>query len=696
MQQNYSRMNAKKIILLLALFSGQILAEEPSEELSRQLNEVVVTANQPATKLVGSTLVTTIPGSNLADLGTALDVLAQLPLIKVENTAVSVIGKSGVEIIIDGRPMRDDFELQQILSSGLQKVELLMAPGAEYESTTGAVIKITTKQNFMQGLSLTDQFQLERNRKWSAMDFLSLNYRHKDLELFVSGMFNHDNSLNIGKTINSLIYNDKPTVIRSSQRSTSPSNVGVIKAGFNYSRSSQSFGAYYRFNPERGDFTNSGAEWIDDFEPVSRQIHKRIKAQGHLLSTYYENKFADKYLLHFDGDFRQSLSKNRVSTDYCSEEFADVNSAYRRESSLWAGKLYLNFPLWRGDFTAGTQDSYTRTELDFRMLNTEVNEYIPSSTTDARQTSAALFASWARNFGKLSLTFGVRYEFIDYNFMVNGVRDEEISRKDHLLTPNLSLGYSFNDDTQISASYKQATVRPPYAQLTGALNYVGRHEIEGGNPALRDERMHDFQLFGSWRGLMMQANFTRSIDTYAYVKQPLHATDLQLLMHPMNIDVSAVSVFLIWGQPIRCWTPQVTLGMYRQWLTFDGLRHNKPIFSYYFDNTFALPRGWTLTANFGGRSRGDMHTNRFGATPFTMDASIGKTLLDKSLTIKLQASDIFNTLNADWTMQTYGVHVDKRQSYDNRGLTLSVIYTLNPRKSQYRGDSAAQSESDRL
>lgn len=148
MQQNYSRMNAKKIILLLALFSGQILAEEPSEELSRQLNEVVVTANQPATKLVGSTIVTIIPGSNLADLGTALDVLAQLPMIKVENTAVSVIGKSGVEIIIDGRPMRDDFELQQILSSGLQKVELLMAPGAEYESTTGAVIKITTKQNF--------------------------------------------------------------------------------------------------------------------------------------------------------------------------------------------------------------------------------------------------------------------------------------------------------------------------------------------------------------------------------------------------------------------------------------------------------------------------------------------------------------------------------------------------------------------
>ena len=35
------------------------------------------------------------------------------------------------------------------------------------------------------------------------------------------------------------------------------------------------------------------------------------------------------------------------------------------------------------------------------MLNEQVSQYIPSSLTDARQTSAALFASWARMFGKI-------------------------------------------------------------------------------------------------------------------------------------------------------------------------------------------------------------------------------------------------------------------------------------------------------
>ena len=174
-------MNAKLFIailtLILAAKTGRAQNQEATDSLTRELQEVVVTAKQPATKLVGSTLVSTIPGTNLADLGTALDVLAQLPMLKVQDDAVSVIGKSNIEIYIDGRPMRDDRDLQQILSSNLKKVELLMAPGAAYESTTGAVLKITTKRNFVQGLSLTDQFNLQRRRRWSVMDYLAVDYR---------------------------------------------------------------------------------------------------------------------------------------------------------------------------------------------------------------------------------------------------------------------------------------------------------------------------------------------------------------------------------------------------------------------------------------------------------------------------------------------------------------------------------------
>ena len=671
-------------------------SSEECDSLTRELHDVVVTAKQPATKLVGTTLVSVIPGTNLADLGTALDVLAQLPMIKVEDNAVSVISKNDIEIYIDGRPMRDGNELQQLLSSNLKKVELLMAPGAAYESTTGAVLKITTRHNFMKGLSFTDQFQLQRRRKWSVMDYLALSYRVGNCDFFANGTIHRNNSLAKGMTTNTLIYEGEKTVVGSSQHNTYPTTTGVVKAGFNYANGPQSFGAYYRYNPEHGDFKNTGSEWLNDNPPISSNIDKHTRAHSHLASLYYENKFAEKFLLHFDGDFRRSNESNSVATTYPAASNPAVNSTDKRTSTLWAGKLYLNFPLWNGDFTAGTQDSYTHTSLDYRMLNTSVSEYIPSSMTDARQTSAALFASWSRMFGKFSLSAGARYEYVDYDFKVDGKRDEEVSRRDHLLTPDVSVGYSFNEKSQLSLSYKMATVKPPYSQLTGSLNYVGLHQIEGGNPALHDERMHDIQLFGMWKGFMLQADFTRAFDTYAYVKQPYPADNLQLLMHPVNIDVSALSLYLVWNKPVRRWTPNVTVGMYRQWLQLDSKRYNKPIFSYYFDNTISLPHGWLITANISGSSQGDMHTNRFGASWFTMDASVGKTFLNKSLTVKLSATDIFNTANNDWTMNTYGVFVDKRQSYDRRGIALNIIYNFQPRKSKYKGSSAAEAEMKRL
>ncbi|MCH5326737.1 MAG: outer membrane beta-barrel protein, partial [Duncaniella sp.] len=407
---------------MVSLAQGQ----ETTDSLTLQLQEVVVTANQPATKLVGTTLVSTISGSNLADIGNALDVLNQLPMIQVQDNAVSVIGKSNIEIYIDGRPMRDDLQLQQLLSSNIKKVELLMAPGAVYSSTTGAVIKISTKRNFVQGLSVTDQFILECRRKWSVVDFLSLSYNTGNWEYFANGTINHNNTLIKGTTTNTLVYQGKETIVGSSQANLYPATVGSVKAGFNYAKNSQSFGAYYRFNPERGNFRNTGSEWFDDNLAIQDEIEKQIKAHSHLVSLYYENTLADKFRLHFDGDLKSSVQNNSVDTTYPDASNPDVNSTDKRNSTLWAGNLYLNFSLWNGDFSVGTQDSYTHTSLDYQMLNPEVEEYIPSSLTDARQTSAALFASWSRIFGKCSLTAGLRYEYVDYDFKINGTRDEGV------------------------------------------------------------------------------------------------------------------------------------------------------------------------------------------------------------------------------------------------------------------------------
>lgn len=136
--------------------------------------------------------------------------------------------------------------------------------------------------------------------------------------------------------------------------------------------------------------------------------------------------------------------------------------------------------------------------------------------------------------------------------------------------------------------------------------------------------------------------------------------------------------------------------MHKQWLRLGSTTYNRPIFSLYFENMISLPAGFLLTVNANGQTKGDMHTNSFSSTWFVLDASVSKSFLNKSLQLRLSATDIFNTMNNDWSMNTYGVFVDKRQSYDRRGVSLSVTYRLNPRQSKYKGKNASDTELNRL
>ena len=79
-------MKYKFLISLITSLSTAICLNaqnaEPTDSLTRELQEIVVTAKQPATKLIGTTLVSTIAGSNLAEIGNA----RSRPIADDENT----------------------------------------------------------------------------------------------------------------------------------------------------------------------------------------------------------------------------------------------------------------------------------------------------------------------------------------------------------------------------------------------------------------------------------------------------------------------------------------------------------------------------------------------------------------------------------------------------------------------------------
>ncbi len=693
------------ILILSVAFTARsqqpsVTTTQPSDSLVRELGEVVVTARNQSTRLVGNSLVSTIAGTPLAELGNALDVLSQLPMIKVSDDEVSIHGKGSPLIYIDNRPVSDGFDLRTLRSRNIRNVELILAPGAEYDATVGAVLKITTRRTFIEGLSLDDELQGKAARSLTGYEMLNLRYFFRSsTELFATGLAAHNNSVMRGATVNSLDYEGQPTVVGSSQSIRRPSNNLSAKFGFNQTFGSLSFGAWYKVLREDGHFSNHGSEWLDDNPLIERNITKRISGTNHYSQYYLDKSFASGGRIHFDGSLIDRNARSATTTAYTlSDLYPDVSSTQRYDSRLYAGKLTYSMPLSKGSFVVGTEDSYTTTRVDYRMLNEEIGSYIPSALSEVAQTSLAGFASYSAGFGKLGLTAGLRYEYKDFSYRLDGKRDDSLSRRDNFVTPDISLSYDFSGDgsKSLSLSYKSFTELPPYSSLSDGLSYTGIHEIEGGNPALRDGRSHQLQLLGMMGDFMMQATFRRSFDTYGFIKRIYPADNLQLIFQPVNFNVSAAWVYFVWQRRIGCWQPVLTLGVNPQWLEVGGEKYDKPVYAWFFDNTLSLPFGILLTANLYGQSSGYIHTQLMESKPFMIDAGIQKSFLGKSLTVKLSASNIFNSRRDGWRLRSYGVDMFKRQTYDNRYIALTLSYSFQPRKSSYKGSDAASSEINRL
>lgn len=111
--------------------SGQmgVITLNPSTVM---LNEVVVKATRPSTQVKGNALVTDISGTSLEVAGTASDVLAQVPMVVNNSGTLEVFGKGQPLIYINGRPVNDMQELEQLNSQDIKNVEVITNPGAAY------------------------------------------------------------------------------------------------------------------------------------------------------------------------------------------------------------------------------------------------------------------------------------------------------------------------------------------------------------------------------------------------------------------------------------------------------------------------------------------------------------------------------------------------------------------------------------
>jgi len=113
--------------------------------LTSQLEEVTITAHRPSHTLVNGGISTTIEGTTLAQLPNIYRMLAQLPMVEVQNEGITVLGRGTPLIYINGRKMTDATELQRLSPHLIEKIDVVTTPDARYSASSRAGILLTVR-----------------------------------------------------------------------------------------------------------------------------------------------------------------------------------------------------------------------------------------------------------------------------------------------------------------------------------------------------------------------------------------------------------------------------------------------------------------------------------------------------------------------------------------------------------------------
>ena len=144
---------------------------------AQQLGEVVVKADLPKTRVKGNAMVTTVTGSVLEKAGTGNDLLDKIPGLSAEDGSVNVFGSGAAEIYINGRKMRNSSELDQLSSDNIKSVEVLRNPGARYDASVKAVVRIITKKLQGEGFGFSNRAYVGYQYDLALLDQFNFNYR---------------------------------------------------------------------------------------------------------------------------------------------------------------------------------------------------------------------------------------------------------------------------------------------------------------------------------------------------------------------------------------------------------------------------------------------------------------------------------------------------------------------------------------
>ena len=710
----------------------------PSLQLSKSSNNlqgVTVQARKPMVEVKADKMVVNVEGTINATGNDALELLRKSPGVMVDKDEnLSVSGKNGVQVHIDGRPTplagQDLAQyLKTLQSSQIEAIEIITNPGAKYEAAGNAGIiniKLKKNKNFGTNGSVNLGFNYGELPKYNGG--VSLNHRNKDINVY--GNYNYNNIKN--QSIMELNRSLLDTLFQQRNKMRMDMQGHNFKVGADYTINKESsIGALVTGNFAAPSLSNQSITPIV-FIPTGETDRVLVANNSSDMdrdnvtaNLNYNYATAKGKSLTLNADYGQYKSMNdqlQPNVYYTSSGDIITSASYQMISptDIYISSLKADYEsnFAKGKLGFGGKSAYITTDNDFQRFNingtTKELDLDRSNRFEYKENINAGYVNYNRALKGWQLQAGVRVEHTNTEGTSTGMKDEgagyekytSVFERDYVdFFPSAAITFNKNPMKQWNLTYSRRIDRPAYQDLNPFEFKLDEYTFQKGNTSLKPQYTNSIALTHTYKyKLNMKLSYSHVKDIFTQLIDT--AEKSKAFMSKQNLatqDLIALNV----SYPF----------MYKNFTSFINMNTNYSEYKADFGegreidlDAFALSVFMQNSLKFGKTKKWTAELTGFYNAPtiwqgafqsetlWSVDAGIQKQIFKGNGTVKASFSDLFNSLQFKGKTEFAGQVSNVRARWESQQLKMSFSYRFGNSqvKAAKQRNTGAEDETKRV
>ena len=660
------------------------------------LENVKVTAKVPLYEQKVDRMVINVKNSITDAGGTALDVLEKSPGIVVnrQNNSISVNGKNGVVIMINGKITYMPIEavmqmLAGINASNIEKIEIITTPPAKYDAEGNAgyinIVLINNPYSGFNGAYYITAGYGQREKPEAGFNF---NYRSGKINIYGNYSFTWihylqqiENLRQINKTNDTTISNSfshrngimktHNLLLGADYQLDSSTVVGIMINGFN---------SHWQMTANNGATISSHNTIDTSIDVVDNEVNHW---QNIMVNANMHHKFKNNGELDADANYIYYKDDN---PNAYANNYYDGSKSFLFLQNKQSGKITpINFKVFSSDYSkqltkkinmeAGVKLSVSQFTNNVSVQNLVEQHWIADSNFTAsyllKENIAAAYTSFTGNLSsKTMVKAGLRYEYTTSHLTSNEA-GTIVNRKYGELFPTFYISQKKDDNNSFNFSYARRITRPTYNDLAPFTIFWDPKTFFTGNPALQPAIANTVQVSYVHKNKIFSVSYTtenNTIESFQNTVDTMNNTQYMSAYNFHKVQYAAVSLAL----PFRLnkwWSMQNNF--IGNWTKINTTWYNAPLslsLLFYNINTtqsFTLPKDFTIELTGYYYSASYFGTQKYKGI-YQVDFGAQKKFKNKKDNLRVAFRDMFNS-STNW----YGT-----ESEPDKGILIHTHYNF--------------------